>query len=96
MNKVLFGLAAGVACLVVAGEADAAVVVKQRTVVVGRPYYQSYGVRHGSSYHFSGRHHRHWGHRTWDSRHRRYHYYEPSLRVYFYYDNVRGGYYPCH
>src|SRR5262249_30870595 len=97
MNKTLFGVAAGLACLVglgMASEADAGVVVKT-TVVTNRPYYQTHAVRFSGGYCFAGHNHHHWGHRVWDADRRCYVYWEPSLRVYFYYDNVRGGYYPC-
>jgi hypothetical protein len=97
MNKTLFALVAGVACLVglgMASEANAGVVVKTN-VVVGRPYYQTHAVRFSGGYYFAGYNHHHWGHRNWDARRGCYVYWEPSLRIYFYYDNARGGYYPC-
>jgi hypothetical protein len=98
MNKVLFGVAAAVACLlgVAAGESRAEVIIKKTTVVAAKPYYQTHGVKYSGGYYFAGRYHNHWAHRVWDAHYGRYHYYEPSLRVYFYYDTARGGYYPCH
>jgi hypothetical protein len=99
MQKTLFGLVAGVACLtglVMASEAKADVVYKKTTVVQrGGSYYRHHGVKYSRGYYFSGRHHNHWSHRTWNPHYRRYHYYEPTLRVYYYYDNARAGYYPC-
>jgi hypothetical protein len=104
MNKMLFGLAAGVACLVglgMAGEANAAPVFRKTTTVVktfhdrGPLYYRDHGVKYSGGYYFAGRDHDHWGHRVWDARHHRWQYWEPNLRVYYYYDGVRGGYYPC-
>jgi hypothetical protein len=105
MSKIMFGVVAGVASLVGllgAGEAEAGVVVRQRTTTVTtttttRAYYQSHGVRYGNGggYYFPGQSHNHWGHRVWDSHYGRYHYWEPNLRIYYFYDSGRGGYYPC-
>src|SRR5829696_5559496 len=102
MQKMLFGLAAGVACLAglaVAGEAQAGTVYKKTTVVKkhyghdrGSHYYRDHGTRYGNSYYFKGRHHDHWGSRRWSSRYNRYEYYEPTLRTYYYYDGGREGY----
>jgi hypothetical protein len=96
MNKALF-VAAAVACLVglAAGESKAGVIVKATTVVTAKPYYQVHGVAFKGGYYFPGRHHEHWGHRVWDNYYHRWQYWEPSLRVYFYYDATRAGYYPC-
>jgi hypothetical protein len=94
MKKVLFGVVVGVACLLglgAANEARADVVIRAAV----RPYHLTYGVRFGGGYYFAGRNHSHWGHRAWDARYHRYVYWEPSLRIYYYYDAGRGGYYPC-
>ncbi len=63
-------------------------------VPAGRPYYAAHGVRYRDGYFYSGRHHSHWSHRTWDPVYRRYNYYDPYVRSYYYYDAVRLGYYP--
>ena len=58
-------------------------------------YYREHGKKFDRGYYFSGRHHDHWGHRKWDGYRRCYVYYEPALRIYYYYDRDLGGYYPC-
>ena len=60
-----------------------------------QPYYRTYGVKYGKGFYFAGRNHYHWGHRKWDGYRRCYVYWEPVLQVYYYYDEVQGGYYPC-
>lgn len=60
-----------------------------------QPYYRTYGVKYSKGFYFTGRNHNHWGHRKWDSYRRTYVYWEPTLQVYYYYDEVQGGYYPC-
>src|SRR5262249_32801917 len=46
----------------------------------------------GSSY--AARTHRHWSYRVWSTRYKRFHYYDPYLRVYYYWSAPRGCYYP--
>jgi hypothetical protein len=63
--------------------------------VVGRPYYVTHGVRYAGGYYFRGHGHHHWGRRVWSPVYHRYQYYEPALGVWYFYDPVRVGYYPC-
>lgn len=62
---------------------------------VGRPYYRTSGVRYSSGYYYRGRQHDHWGHRTWNTRYGRTHYWDPGLRCYYYWSAPRGCYLPC-
>jgi hypothetical protein len=74
MNRILFGLVAGVACLVGlagAGEANAAVVRKTTTVVTKRPFHAARGVRFKGGYHFAGRSHQ-WAYKRGGAAHGRY------------------------
>ncbi|MGL4550001.1 MAG: hypothetical protein ACRC33_02340 [Gemmataceae bacterium] len=59
-----------------------------------RPYYHTHGVRFSGGYYYGGRDHSHWGHRHWDAGFRRYHYYDPYLRSYYFWCPERVGYYP--
>jgi len=59
-----------------------------------KAYHQTHGVRTARGWHFPGRHHHHWSHRVWNERFRRYHYFEPTLRVFYYYDPQQDGFYP--
>jgi len=95
MRKTILGLAIAMACVLglgMASEAQAGVVVKK---TVSRTYYREHDVRYNGGYYFRGREHYHWGYRVWNERYHRYHYWEPNLRVFYFYDDVRGGYYPC-
>jgi hypothetical protein len=67
----------------------------QRTVVVTKTYYRDHGVRFKGGYYFSGQHHNHWAHKSWNVKFNRYHYYEPTLQVYYYYCPDQDAYYPC-
>src|SRR5262245_57986704 len=99
MNKIFLGLAACLIGLATAGAADAAVVVKKSVTVSHRGhshgYHRTHGVRYSGGYYYSGRHHKHWGHKVWDVRYGRCHYWEPTLRVYYYYSPGYDAYYPC-
>lgn len=61
----------------------------------GRPYYRAHGTRFAGGYYYSGRHHDHWRGRVWNVRHGRYHYWDPHLRCYYYWNAPRGSYLPC-
>jgi len=63
-------------------------------VAAGRPYYAAHGAPYRGGYYYSGHHHAHWAHRTWDPAFRRYNYYDPYVRGYYFYDPIRTGYYP--
>ena len=103
MKKTLIAVAAAVACVIglgVANEAKAGVVVRASVGKHyghdrGPSYYRDHGVHYSGGYYFRGRNHDHWGHRVWDSHYHRYNYWEPNLRIYYYYDAGLGGYYPC-
>jgi hypothetical protein len=58
-------------------------------------YYQSHGVKFSGGFYFKGKHHNHWGHRKWDGYRRCYVYWEPTLLVYYYYNESQDAYYPC-
>ena len=64
-------------------------------VVVTKTYYRDYGVRYHGGYYFTGQHHNHWAHKSWNVKFNRYHYYEPTLQVYYYYCPDQDAYYPC-
>jgi hypothetical protein len=65
-------------------------------VLVHRPYHLRHGVRFADGYYFAGQHHEHWAWKSWNARYQRFHYWEPSLRCYYYYCPSRLGYYPFH
>jgi hypothetical protein len=65
------------------------------TMKNGRSYHQSHGFKFSGGFYFKGKHHNHWGHRKWDSYRRCYVYWEPTLLVYYYYNESQDAYYPC-
>jgi len=107
MRKVLLGLTFAVAGLGLVSQADGGV-KKKPTPVKSRghdngnnrhedhsPRHPEHGIKYPGGYYFSGRYHNHWGHRKWDGGRRCYVYWEPTLLIYYYYDEARDGYYPC-
>jgi hypothetical protein len=93
-NKALFGFMVCLMGVWAASGVDAGVVLRSAAEVTARPYHLTYGIKFSGGFYFSGQHHNHWGHRVWDNHYHRYHYWEPNLRVYYFYDAGRGGYYP--
>ena len=63
-------------------------------VPASRAYFHSHAVRYRDGFYYRGLQHTHWGHRIWDGGCGRYHYWDPYLRCYFYYDSLRLSYYP--
>jgi hypothetical protein len=57
-------------------------------------YYHRHGHRFHGGYYYRGRYHYHWSRRVWVGHYRRYHYYDPGLRCWYYWVPARGCYYP--
>ena len=55
------------------------------------PHHSAHGVRFAGGYCYTRYEHPHWGGRVWDAHYHRYHYYDPYLRVYYYWDPRPGG-----
>jgi hypothetical protein len=90
MYKVLFGAAACVLGLTLAGEAQARPFhhgharVAHRVVVRHRAPVHRVGVRFSPSWR-----------RVWSPVYHRYNYYDATARCYYFYDPARCGYFPC-
>src|SRR5262245_52367533 len=106
MNKILLGIGALVLTLSFVGEASAAprhgrrsfgrtgFVRKTytRTYFGKTPYHLKNGVRFKGGFYFSGRNHFHFSHRVWSPTFRRFHYFDPFLQVYYFFDPITGRY----
>jgi hypothetical protein len=57
-------------------------------------YHHEHAVRFGGGYYYPGRQHHHWSQHCWDPVHRRYHDYDPYLRVWFWWCPAANCYYP--
>ncbi len=97
MSRVLLGLSACVLGLMLAGEASAAPSGPHGRShgSVRRSSHVRHGVRFSGGYYYPGRAQRHWSRRVWSPVYHRYQYLDPTLRVWYYYDDARVGYYPC-
>jgi hypothetical protein len=59
-----------------------------------RNSYRSHGVRFAGGYYYAGRNHHHWGETVWSPVYNRTIYWDPSLLVWYYWDDATGCYYP--
>jgi len=94
MRKVLLGLALALTGLFAASSGEA-----EARPFHGRGghggYYRSHAERYSGGYYYRGRAHSHWARQVWSPTFHRYHYWDAGLGCYFYFDDARGGYYPC-
>lgn len=58
----------------------------------GYHHKHSHKFRHGHYYH--GHRHHHWSHHYWDHRYSTYLYYDPGIKVYYYWYPAHYRYYP--
>ncbi len=96
MGKYVMMAAVVAGGLGMAGEANAGIYLRVGPVAMaaGKPYYATRGVAYRGGYYYAGRDHHHWSYRVWDAKYGRYHYYDPYLRIYYYWSPERLGYYP--
>ncbi len=63
-----------------------------------RPKVHNYHLQHGHSfshgYYYIGPNHYHWSHHYWDNRYGCYLYYDPGLRMYYYWHAPHYCFYP--
>jgi hypothetical protein len=95
MKRILFGLAAGVLGMTMAGEASAhpARAIRVRPSIARTAHYD-HGIRFAGGHYYRG-HDFHWTRGVWDVAHRRYHYWDPYYNCWYYFDPVQECYYPC-
>lgn len=60
-----------------------------------RGYHHRHGVRYSGGYFYRGRHHSHWTRRVWSPVYRRWHFWDPYVRSFYYFNSGCGCYYPC-
>ncbi len=91
MRRVLLGLACALGLALSAGAAQAH---GYHGHVSGAAYYHNHGVAFSGGWYYPGYHHNHWSHCVWNARYGRYHYFDPYLRCWYYWNAPGNCYYP--
>jgi hypothetical protein len=60
----------------------------------GANYYRTNGVRYAGGYYYSGRKHNHWSQTVYNKEYKTTTYFDPGLKVWYYWDPVTKRYYP--
>jgi hypothetical protein len=90
MKRFILGVAAVLALVVGAAPAQAG----HFRVRVTRHYYRTSGVRFAGGYYYAGSGHRHWTRTVYSRQYGRTVYWDPGLRLWYYWDGGAGRYYP--
>lgn len=65
-----------------------------RTAAVTKGYHLTHATRFVGGYYYAGGHHNHWARAVYSRVYGRTVYLDPGLRVWYFWDPSRGGYYP--
>jgi hypothetical protein len=71
---------------------------KYKPITISKPvaarYAYTRGIKFGKGYYYKGKAHYHWSKRYYSSKWRSWFFYDPSVRVWYYWSGTRTAYYP--